>query len=251
MEVVTLGTGTLVPGQDRASACVAVTEGDHVLVIDLGRNALNRMVESGIDPLGLEQVLLTHLHPDHSCELVSLLFALNYAPRPPRTSTLCLSGPAGTSRLVDALQGAWEWLAPKYPLQVRDIGPGAVEAPPFEVQAVRLEHGNAENLGYRVRSRRTHRTMAFTGDTGPCEALVELARGVDLLVAECAQPDAEASEFHLHPSALGRAAARADVGHLVITHLYPQLTANEVLEGVGRHFRGRLTLARDGLRLAV
>lgn len=251
MDVITLGTGTLVPQPGRASACLAVVEDDRSLVFDLGRNALGRMVESGIDPLGLDEVVFTHLHPDHTCELVSLLFALNHAPRPPRTKTLRLVGPEGLSDLVDRLQGAWTWLTPRYPLEVREIDPGPVTDLPFAVEAVRLEHGNTENLGYRVHSVRSGRTMAFTGDTGPCEALVDLARGVDLLVAECAHPDEEASAYHLHPSALGEAAARAGVRHLVVTHLYPQTPAKAVLEGVCRSFPGRVTLARDGLRITV
>lgn len=251
MDVITLGTGTLVPRPDRASSCVGVVEGDRSLVFDLGRNALCRMVENGIDPLGLEDVVFTHLHPDHTCELVSLLFALNHAPHPPRTKTLRLVGPEGCSDLVGRLQMAWTWLTPRYPLEVREIGPGPVTDLPFDVEAVRLEHGNTENLGYRVHSVRSGRTMAFTGDTGPCEALVDLARGVDLLVAECAHPDEEASAYHLHPSALGEAAARAGVRHLVVTHLYPQTPAKAVLEGVCRYFPGRVTLARDGLRITV
>ena len=251
MDVITLGTGTLVPQAHRASACVAVVDAGRVLVLDLGRNALSRLVECGIDPLDLDEVCFTHLHPDHSCELVSLLFGLNYGAPSARSRPLRLRGPAGLRELVERLQAAWKWLTPRYPLDLQEIGSGRVEGLGFEVEAVRLDHGETENLGYRVRSRRGGRTVAYTGDTGPCPALVDLARGVDLLVSECAGTDAAPLPFHLSPTPLAEAARDAGVGHLVLTHLYPDVDPAEVLRGVSRIFAGRVTLARDRLRLQV
>lgn len=247
MEVVLLGTGTLTPQAETASAGVAVVEGDHVLPIDLGRNVLSRMVECGLDPLRLSEFFVTHLHPDHTCELVSLLFAARHARSAP--GPLRLVGPAGLDALVAALYGAWEWLRADYPLRIDEIGPGPVEASGFEVEAVRLEHGTTEDLGYRVRSPRSGRTVAFTGDTGPCEALVELARGVDVLVSECASTDSDASAVHLSPTPLGEAAERAGVRHLVITHLYPQTPAEAVVDGVRARFKGEVTIGTDRMRI--
>lgn len=247
MEVVLLGTGTLTPQADTASAGVAVIEDDHVLPIDLGRNVLSRMVECGLDPLRLSEFFVTHLHPDHTCELVSLLFAAKHARSTP--DPLRLVGPAGLDALVENLFGAWEWLRADYPLRVDEIGPGPVEATGFEVEAVRLEHGTTEDLGYRVHSPRSGRTVAFTGDTGPCEALEELARGVDVLVSECASTDADANAFHLSPTPLGRAAERAGVKHLVITHLYPQTPPDAVLAGVRARFGGKVTIGTDRMRI--
>ncbi len=249
MDVVLLGTGTLTPQAETASAGVAVVEGEHVLPLDLGRNVLSRMVECGIDPLRLSEFFVTHLHPDHTCELVSLLFAAKHGRSAP--DPLRVVGPAGLDALVEALFDAWEWLRPDTPLQIDEIGPGPVAASGFEVEAVRLEHGTTEDLGYRVHSPRSGRTMAFTGDTGPCEALVDLARGVDVLVSECASTDADANAFHLSPTPLGEAAERAGVGHLVITHLYPQTPPRAVLDGVRARFGGKVTIGTDRMRIAA
>ena len=63
------------------------------------------MVEAGVDPLELPRFFLTHLHPDHSCELVSLLFALRHG-RESR-GTVELFGPAGLRDLVRRIIEAW------------------------------------------------------------------------------------------------------------------------------------------------
>ena len=247
MEVVLLGTGTLRPEPDKGSASLAVVEGPHVLPIDLGRNCLSRMVECGIDPMSIPRFLVTHLHPDHTCELVSLLFALKHGRE--GDAPVRLVGPSGLDRLTRRLIDAWEWLEPTYPLEVVEIGPGPVPCDDFDVEAMRMEHGNTEDLGYRVRSPRTGEVVAFTGDTGPCDALVELGRGVDVLVSECASTDAGATPFHMSPTALGQAASAAGAGHLVITHLYPETPPDEVLRDVRRHFGGPVTIGTDRLRV--
>jgi len=249
VEVVLLGTGTLRPQPDTASAGVVFVEGESILPVDLGRNTLSRMVECGIDPLGLGEFLVTHLHPDHTAELVSLLFAMKYG-RDDQVPVR-LVGPPGLQRLVERLVDAWEWLAPSYDLAVEDREPGAFTAAGFEVEAIQMEHGNTTDYGYRVRSPRTGRLAAFTGDTGPCDALVELARGVDVLVSECASTDADATSFHLAPTPLGQAAAEAGVRHLVITHLYPTTDPEVVLEGVAAHFEGRITIGSDRMRIPL
>lgn len=249
MEVVLLGTGTLRPQPETASAGVVFADGDAVLPVDLGRNTLSRMVECGFDPLTQGDFLVTHLHPDHTCELVSLLFGMNYG-RDAQTPVR-VSGPAGLARLVDRLVDAWEWLKPNYPLDVREIEAGRFEAGGFEVEAVRMEHGNTVDFGYRVTSPATSTVAAFTGDTGPCDALVDLARDVDLLVSECASTDAEATPYHLSPTPLGRAAAEAGAKRVVITHLYPETPAADVLAGVKAQFDGPVEIGRDRDRFRV
>jgi ribonuclease BN (tRNA processing enzyme) len=252
METVIFGSGTLRPEADKASAGLAVVEDEAILAIDLGRNVLSRMVECGIDPLQLEQIALTHLHPDHSAELVSLLFALNYAGSDLRSGPLRIFGPVGLEALVQALGVAWPWLVPKFALQLDEVEPGTVSSVHgFEVRAVRMEHGRTTNFGYRVSSPRSGRSMAFTGDTGPCPGLLVLARDVDLLVAECGAVNDEAPAAHMTPEALARAAEEAGVGHLVVTHLDVSADHERVRAILARGYRGRITMAEDRMRLKV
>jgi ribonuclease BN (tRNA processing enzyme) len=243
VKLVLLGTGTLAPQAQRASAGLAVEHAGRVYPFDLGRGVVGRMAQAGIDLLTLPVVHLTHVHPDHCCDLVPLLFALNYAPDPPREQPFTLIGPEGILALLGHLQAAWPWLTPRYPLQVREIAQETWEDGDAVLASMPLAHGDLANLGYRIDI--GGRSVAYTGDTGPTPALLSLARDVDILVAECSLPDAMAVDSHLSPSRLGPAAEAAGCGTLVVTHLYPENDPSTVERVLKRHYGGRVILAED------
>ena len=60
-------------------------------------------------------------------------------------------------------------------------------------------------------------SFAYSGDTGPCEALSELACKVDLLLCEAGA--SSPAEYHLTPQQACEVAVAADVGELVLTHI--------------------------------
>ena len=66
--------------------------------------------------------------------------------------------------------------------------------------------------------------LVYSGDTGPTDALVELARGADVLLCEAAMREDEPDlppDLHLTGGQAGEVAARAGVGRLIVTHVPP------------------------------
>jgi ribonuclease BN (tRNA processing enzyme) len=122
-------------------------------------------------------------------------------------------------------------------------------------------------FAYRFDAR--DRSIVISGDTAPTEALVELARGADLLVHEAYFPAAverlvarvpnaarlRESILSHHTSAedAGRLAAAAGVGTLVLSHLVPaddpDVTEQMWIDAARTHFRGRVVLGTDLLEL--
>ena len=91
-------------------------------------------------------------------------------------------------------------------------------------------------------------TLVFSGDTGPCDALVELARGVDLLLVESAfleRPDNPAG-LHLTGRQAAEAGQAAKVGAVVLTHIPPWHDRDQVLAEATPHFAGPVSLAVPG-----
>lgn len=249
MELLVLGSGTLVPRAGQGSSCYALRHPGGLHVLDLGRGAVQRMADAGLDPLAVDHVHLSHLHPDHCGDLVHLLFSSNYGGRAESGRPLCLSGPVGLGELLERLAGAWRWLEPAFPVELVECEGGErFGVAGLGAAAHRLPHGSTPDIGLRLEG--AGASFAYTGDCEPGPGLVELARGVDLLVAECAGPDAPRMPGHMAPTPLGEAAAAAGVGQLVVGHLYPGTGPDHVRERIAANFAGRLTLARDGLQIA-
>ena len=93
MDVTVVGSGTVVPRLERRQSCVAVEAGGEMLVFDLGSGAVRGMIHAVLDPFAVDRIFFTHFHPDHTVDVVPLLFSIKYGAEEERTRPLYLTGP--------------------------------------------------------------------------------------------------------------------------------------------------------------
>jgi ribonuclease BN (tRNA processing enzyme) len=250
-----LGAGGAVPTPTHSPAAYWVVVDGEPILMDPGPGALVRLVKSGAAPGGVDdigRILLTHLHPDHSGDLVALLFAA-HSPLPARIDPLVLTGPPGLEQLLDGLRGIYgKWLEPRRRKLIveRIEAGGRVDLDGGgHVAAFAVDHPQdrlaAQALGYRFADT-GGRVAVFSGDTGPCAGLEEAARGVDLLVVECSTPDHLETPGHMTPSGVGRLCAAARPRRTVLTHQYPPAAEMDLAAAVGHLFDGTVHQAADG-----
>lgn len=250
MELLVLGSGTAVPHpQRRPSGLLIRTEGRDIL-IDAGPGILHRLSRVGTAFQHLQDVFLTHLHPDHFLDLLALLFAKRY-PRADNAPRLTVRGGAGLKALMDRLRETLHpWLEPSgYELIVEEWG-GPVYVEGLKVLAEPVPH-HPSSLAFRFQELDGGASLVVSGDTEGGEGLIRLAQGAQLLVLECSFPDGEAQPGHLTPSRAGRLAREAGVQRLLLTHFYPECDGREILGPAAEAFGGEVLLAYDWMRLKV
>lgn len=249
--VTILGSGTCVPSLKRSSAAILVRSGPARILVDVGDGTLHRLVAAGETVFSITHLVLTHFHPDHSGALPAFLFANKY-PAIQRRVPLQLVGGPGLGRFFGALTAAWgHWLQLPEELfslvELTAAGEDRLSAAGFTLRACPVVH-NPESLAYRITGA-DGAAVVYSGDTDPCDALVDLARDADLFICEASLPDGQKVPGHLTPSLAGRLAARAGVGHLVLTHLYPPCDRVDIAAQCRRTWSGPLTVARDLMRI--
>lgn len=135
------------------------------------------------------------------------------------------------------------------------------------VRAALVEHPPVETA-FAYRFDTADRSIVIAGDTRPCEALIELAEGADVLVHEALYTPAielfakgnNAARIREHILAshtpvaeLGAIAEAAGVGCLVLSHLAPAnraVVADEVWQAEAqRGYSGKVVVGDDLLRL--
>jgi len=252
MEVTVVGTGTAVPRLRRRQSCVAVCAGGETLVFDLGSGAVRGMVRAALDPLAVDRVFFTHFHPDHTVDVVPLMFAMKYGSEPAREKPLLLCGPEPFGEFFEKIQAVWgEWMLGDYPTEVREL-PRKCPSP-LDLPAGRLAWAPAahrpESISYRLEGEGG--TFVYTGDTEYSESVVGLARGAHTLLIECSFPDERPVPGHLTPSGVARIASEAGVGRVVLTHVYPPADELDLVAEVSRGYEGEVILAEDGYRFSV
>ena len=253
MRLTVIGCSGSFPGPDAPASCYLM-EAEHEgrtwrVLLDLGSGALG-VLQQYVDPLTIDAVLLSHLHADHCLDLCGYYVLRKYHPdgHPP---LLPVWGPSGTAGRMARAYDLDEDPGMTEEFDFRTWAAGAeVTIGPFTVQALRVEHP-VEAYGLRVRANGA--VLAFTGDTGRCEQLEEVARGADLLLAE-ASFHHEADNppgIHLTGTDCGEVAAAAGVGRLVITHVPPWYDPKDMLAAAQQAWDGRVELARQGATFEV
>ena len=239
-------------------ANLLVAEGQAIL-IDSGDGAVDQLAKSGTPLDSVHTLFVSHLHFDHIGGLFALIGRRYQLVAP---GVLTIYGPPGTTAVVDGLIAAMEPAAlagsvirqragrrPADTVNVIEIGDGSrltlgaikVTAAANSHYAAMTDAGDAHppvSLSYRFDT--PGRSITFTGDTGPSEAVAQLAQGSDLLVSEIIDVDATLARLrssrsdlsppvlalverhyrleHLAPAEVGQLARRAGAKALVLTH---------------------------------
>jgi ribonuclease BN (tRNA processing enzyme) len=249
MEITVVGSGTVVPRLNRRQSCVVVEMSGETLVFDLGSGAMRGMLHAGLDPFAVDRIFFTHFHPDHTVDVVPLLFSIKYGAEEERTRPLCLTGPEPFRSFWDSLTDVWgEFMVGDYPTCVSELPhecTSPLDLPGYRLSWSPAEH-RPESIAYRLETE--DGGFAYTGDTEYSELVVELARGARTLLVECSFPDDSPVPGHLTPSSAARIASEAGVERVVLTHIYPTADELDLAAEVGRGYDGEVLVARDGFR---
>jgi ribonuclease BN (tRNA processing enzyme) len=239
-----LGAGTSVPSARMAPAHL-VRAGEATLLLDAGAGCSTSLFRAGVTLDRLTGLALTHLHPDHTAELVPILFALVNPAHPPRTTPLPIWGPRGLAAHLAALERAYgRWIQPGCGIVVEELAGGqSLVLGSLLCTAFAVTH-SAGSLAYRIEAGGA--SLCFSGDSGVCPGLVEAARAVDLFVCECSALEGEEVEGHLTATQVGEVAAAAGCRRVVLTHLYGHQLGSDPVARVAARFDGPVELAEEG-----
>jgi ribonuclease BN (tRNA processing enzyme) len=242
MRLTVLGGCGAWPEAGQACSGYLVEHDGFRLLVDLGFATVPRLLER-VTADEVSAVFISHGHPDHCADLNPLLRARALRDDPP--APLPVYSPPGALDAVLALDRPG-MLAGAYVLH--EFTPGSLLGiGPFRAQTWLLPH-TVPNAGIRLMA--AGRVLAYTGDTGPGPAVVDLARGADLLLAEATYVDQipEDSRGYLTSARhAGQQARDAGAGRLVLTHLQPGTDAAAAQNAAGAGYDGDIGIARSGL----
>lgn len=255
-----LGSGGAWPDGDRnPPGHLILGESSRPLLVDCGSGATGQLVRAGVQPKDLGAILLTHIHIDHCLDLAGIVFGAFLTGR---TDALKVYGPPGVEAMVRSLFDQTFPFAPGMMQSLRGVE--------LNVQAVELQerqrtelvegvsgsgylvkHGIA-TYGYRLEIDKN--IVAVSGDTEPCDSLLELATGADLLVQDCAWPDDGGPRpGHCIPEQVNTIARDAAVETVLLHHMFPPCKGKEgeMIESASRDFSGRVIMASDLQEISV
>jgi len=254
MELIILGSGTAIPLNHRASPSLALLIDGQLILFDMGPGTLRQLAKAGLNHEDITRIFITHFHPDHTAGLIHFLFTTKNPSILEKRDPFVIAGARGLKEFIKCLQEAYsDWLnlpAEIMKIEELDVHQGNVmNYTGFQITARPVNH-TPHSLAYRVEDQQG-KNFVYSGDSGFCDGLVDVAKGTDLLVLESSFPDGEGVEGHLTPSQAGQIATLANVKRLVLTHFYPECLATDITAQCRKSYEGELTLGSDLLHLHV
>ena len=287
--LITLGTVAGPPPRPhRAQSSNLLIVNGTLYVIDAGDGAARRIAKAGFNVRNVGTIFITHHHDDHTAGLGTLMSA---AWDNQRTTPINVYGPPRTEDLVKA---AVQYFTISAEIRIadggrtipierlffgHDVGTGAVyQDANIKVTAIENTHfafhqgaAAGKHKSYSYRFETPGRVIVFTGDTGPNDALTELARGADVLVCEANSIEErmrdllasgqwqvmaaeeqerikrQMTQGHLSTADVGEMATRAGVKTVILTHLTFKADDDYAawVADVKKHFSGEVLVAKD------
>jgi ribonuclease BN (tRNA processing enzyme) len=221
--VTIVGSGTSAPQPETPASGILVESTSTGILIDCGQGVIRGLMPIR-DPRELDAILVGHLHADHYIDIVSLRYLLPWADYTGRRMPILL--PPGGRQRMDELASAISERSGFFdhtfdiveydPAAQLTIGDLAIEFLPGRHYVPAWGCAITDGAGRRV---------VISGDTGPNEPLVEVARGADLFVVESTLLTAgedDPNRGHLTVDEALDMGRRAGVGQTVLVHYRPQ-----------------------------
>ena len=245
LRLTVVGCSGSVPGPDGPASCYLVEADGFRALLDLGNGALG-VLQRHCSFGDVDAVLLSHLHPDHCIDVLSLYVARTYDTTG-GYPVMPVYGPAGTGAHLASAYGRAEHPGLSGCFEFHDWFEGAHRIGPLSVTVARVAHPVPT---WAMRVDHGGRSLVYSADTGPCAALVDLARGADLALFESSfeegRDDTAPGALHLTGRQAGEHAQQAGVHRLVLTHLPPWNDKAVSLAAATAAFGGPAELAASG-----
>jgi ribonuclease BN (tRNA processing enzyme) len=188
----------------------------------------------------LDAIWISHLHADHSADLLTAYYALLFADidRDP----IPLLGPPGIAdRLAGFLTNGPERSPVESAFEITELHDGHQAAiGSMRLTTAAVEHG-IPAFAVRIEA---GTSLTYSGDTAPCPSLIELARGTDVLL--CEAESATRSEVHHTPEDAGSTATAAGAGRLIVTHVGRFLMPQDAVSRASSRYDGPVDYASPG-----
>ena len=247
-KIVILGSSNAIADKDHENAYMVIIGKTRTVLVDSPHNPILRLKDVGVDFNDITDLILTHFHPDHASGLPLLLMDMWLRGR---VNPLDIHGLDHALTRLENLMDAFSW--DKWPnffpvtfnrLPSVGINP-VLSSADFDIYGSKVNH-MIPTLGTRIEFKESGKVATYSCDTEPCQEVVDLAQGADILIHEAS------GEFVGHSSSKQAAeiATKANAKALYLIH-YPtgDFWNENLLDGARNHFDGKVELTEDLMEL--
>jgi len=242
--LILLGTASAVPDPLHENTHMAVVSSQGTVLVDCVGTPAVRLPRAGIAIESVTDVIATHFHPDHVAGIPLLLMNMWLSGR---RAGLRIYGLHHCLKRLEDMMAAYNWenWPGFFPVAFHRL-PEREHMPVLETEELRIVASPVRHLvptiGLRMESKITGKVIAYSCDTEPCPAVVDLAHGADLLIHEASG----LSPGHSTAAQAGAIAQEAGARALLLIHFPPgDGVAASLRAEAASEFSGDVEVAQD------
>ncbi len=248
-----VGSSPAMPRPGSACSSYLLRTATAAVLLDAGSGAAGKL-QLALRYENLDAIVISHMHPDHFFDLVPFRYGLKYG-EASRAEPMPLWLPPGGAGVLTALSRLIcgdddpDFFTAVFALREYD------PAHTLTIADLRLSFRRTRHYvaAFSIRGDCGDASIAYSADTAPCESVVEHARDSALFLCEAALGlgTEEGERGHASAREAGEMAARARVKRLVLTHYPATCAIEDLIAEAKRAFSGPVSVAEDGLEIAV
>ena len=270
-----LGTGCPKVDHKRFGPSNLISSKNTNILVDCGSGVTQRLEEVNISSANIDALVLTHLHSDHVVDFYQLIISSWHSYR---FKSWKIYGPKGTKKFLTKIMKAWEQernLRIKYEarssieafkLDIKEFGEyGKINIKDIKLEYFKVDHFPVK-FAYGFNFYNNNKKLTISGDTKPCENLMQYAQLADVLLHEVyiegeIQPVTKmrssktlhnVKAYHTTSSQVGKVASLTRCKKLVLTHFVPTDFNEKKLKSViKKDFSKNLIIGKDLLKINI
>jgi ribonuclease BN (tRNA processing enzyme) len=248
-QVTPLGTSTPYPRPNRPCSGYLLRSSMTAIWVDAGGGTLANL-QRYTHLESLDAIWISHLHADHCSDLLLAYYALRFSElRPARR--IPVFGPPQWWRRFETFLESTRLNRMEEAFELEELSDGRVDQiGSIEIACRSVAHGVP---AFGLRARVGQASLVYSGDSGPCASLTDLARQAGVFLCEVgwsARPVGE-SAWHMTPEDAGNTANAAGVGRLLLTHISPDLERDAARARAHATFGRSVDLAEEGVSVTL
>lgn len=234
--IILLGTGTCQIEYDQRASSVLLQLDDTLVLFDCGHGIVQRLLEVGVQHKELNNIVISHFHPDHVSDLIPFLHAGAWSRRNPRTTDLHIFGPTGIQKLIDgymSIFGPSSLRQPSYEILVHEVTGEQLSIGRYNFDFISLPPAGNHGLRFMWQGKQ----YAITGDSNFHDEEIAFLRNVELAIIDSG---------HIEDAEIVELAAASQAKTIVCSHLYRKIDAQH-LQALAKKagYKGTIIVGHD------
>lgn len=244
-ELILLGCGCGIPYENYGPPCFAVKLEDKTIIVDIGYDSLQKILNF-IDISKIQDIFITHTHPDHFWGLVPLCFYMKCLNKVYKR-TINVYGHEKVGIFLSFIREYYHWFN-REPnvnyVNINRLGKGE-DINDICYYAIKTKHSE-DSLAYKFVIK--NKSIIFTGDTEYSEELVNFSKDAYILVCECSY--IKGAEGHMDIENFKRFFVESGAKKIVLVHNYREKGYELALLKLKEEMKDSLIIGEDGLVLS-